>query len=150
MALRLGTPIPSLEGATQWLQGEFSADTVSGSPVLIHFWSVSCYMCKNNFESLAKWRAEYAEKGLKLVAIHMPRQEEDLDLEKVKEVLAEYNVPDICAIDNEHTIKDAFENDQGWVPAYFLYDGTGALKSRAAGEAGVGIIEGALQRVLGA
>jgi thiol-disulfide isomerase/thioredoxin len=147
MALRLGSPMPSLEGASEWLQGGYSQEELMGAPVLIHFWAVSCYICKNNFESLAKWRADYGVKGLRMVAIHMPRQEEDLDLVRVKEVLAEFKVPDLCAVDNTHAIKDAFENDQGWVPAYFLYDETGALKSRAAGEAGVGIIEGALKRI---
>lgn len=42
MALRVGTLLPSLEGATQWFNGEISAEELRGHSVLLHFWSVSC------------------------------------------------------------------------------------------------------------
>ena len=52
MALRVGTHLPSLEGATQWFNGETNAEELRGHPVLIHFWSVSCPACLYNMESL--------------------------------------------------------------------------------------------------
>jgi hypothetical protein len=38
-------------------------------------------------------------------------------------------------------------NEQGWVPVYYLFDGEGKLKSRAAGEFGIGVLTGALEKM---
>ena len=55
---------------------------------------------------------------------------------------------DIClddligrAVDNQHKLKDAFLNEQGWVPVYYLFDAEGKLKTRAAGEFGIDELE---------
>ena len=53
----------------------------------------------------------------------------------------------ICAVDNLHKLKDAFQNEHGWVPVYYLFDSEGKLKSRAAGEFGVGVLTGALEKM---
>ena len=150
MPLRLGTDLPSLNGATDWLNGDLSQASALKGPLLVHFWAVSCYLCKNNLPKLAAWREEYRSKGLQFLAVHMPRQEEDTDLEAVKKALSEFGITEICAVDNEHLVKDAFGNEEAWVPAYFLFDESGKLKSRAAGENGVGIIGTALERMFSA
>ena len=46
-----------------------------------------------------------------------------------------------CAVDNEHKLRDAFQNDQGYVPAYYLFDAEGKLRSFAAGERGVDLLK---------
>ena len=53
-----------------------------------------------------------------------------------------------CAVDNQHKLRDAFKNDQGYVPAYYLFDGEGKLRSFAAGERGLDMLSAALDRVL--
>ena len=78
---------------------------------------------------LQELKARYKDAGLKRVAIHMPRYEADTDLETVKATIAEHCIDDVCAIDNEHKLKDAFLNEQGWVPVYYLFDAEGKLKS---------------------
>ena len=52
------------------------------------------------------------------------------------------------AVDNEHRLKEAFQNDQGYVPAYYLFDAEGKLKSFAAGERGLDMLDSALERLL--
>lgn len=47
-------------------------------------------------------------------------------------------------------MRDAFLNDHGYVPAYYLFDEQHKLKSFAAGEYGVKVIEPALERLMGA
>ena len=152
MPMRIGTPMPSLEGATEWLSG--SAEEVlkeaEGHPVLIHFWSVSCGMCKDNLPRVAEWRETYRDAGLRVVAIHMPRYPADTDVNAVREAVAQYEIIDPLAIDNEHKLRDAFQNEQGYVPAYYLFDEQHKLKSFAAGEYGVKVIEPAIERMLGA
>ena len=149
MAMRIGTEIPSLEGATEWLTGNAAEalDEAKGHPTLVHFWSLSCGICKDNMPKLQELKAKYHDRGLRTVAIHMPRYEADTDLEKVKETIAEHCIDDVCAIDNQHKLKDAFLNEQGWVPVYYLFDAEGKLKTRAAGEFGIGVLEQALAKM---
>jgi len=149
--MRIGTPIPSLEGATEWLEGSAAEvlEDIKGKPVLIHFWSVSCGMCKDNLPRVAEWRERFAPAGLRLIAIHMPRYPEDVNIDLVKQTAAEHGITEPRAVDNEHRLRDAFHNEHGYVPAYYLFDETHKLKSFAAGEYGTKVMEPALERLLG-
>lgn len=152
MPMRIGTLMPPLDGATEWLSG--SAEEVvketAGHPVLIHFWSLSCGMCKENLPRVAEWREKYQDAGLRMIAIHMPRYPADTDVDAVRKAVAQYEISEPCAIDNEHSLRDAFQNENGYVPAYYLFDDQHKLKGFAAGEYGVKVIEPALERLLGA
>jgi hypothetical protein len=106
-------------------------------------------MCKDNLPRVAEWRKQYQDQ-LKIVAVHMPRYPEDMNLEAVREAVTKYEIPDPLAIDNEHKLRDAFQNEHGYVPAYYLFDAEHKLKSFAAGEYGVKVIEPALERMFGA
>jgi thiol-disulfide isomerase/thioredoxin len=151
MPVRIGTPMPSLEGATEWLSGSAAEvlQDYAGHPVLVHFWSLSCGMCKDNLPRVAEWRDRYRDAGLRVVAIHMPRYPEDMNVEAIRETVAKHGITEPRAIDNEHKLRDAFQNDHGYVPAYYLFDKEHKLKSFAAGEYGVKVIEPALERMLG-
>jgi thiol-disulfide isomerase/thioredoxin len=148
--MRIGTEMPQLDGATEWLggtQAHAEADS-RGRPTIIHFWSVSCGVCKENLPRIAQWRDEKRHQGLRVIAVHMPRYEADTDVEKVREAIATYNISEPCAIDNQHKLRDAFQNDQGYVPAYYLFDTEGKLRSFAAGERGLDLLKATLDRVL--
>ena len=150
MPMRIGTEMPPLEGATEWFgatQAHAEAES-QGRPTLVHFWSVSCGVCKDNLPRVAEWRDSHKDQGLRVIAIHMPRYEADTDVEAVREAIAKNNISEPCAVDNEHKLRDAFQNDQGYVPAYYLFDAEGKLRSFAAGERGVDLLKSALDRVL--
>jgi thiol-disulfide isomerase/thioredoxin len=149
---RIGTEMPSLEGATEWFNatGARAAAEAKGHPTLVYFWSVSCHICKDNMPQVAAWRDSYGERGLRVIAVHMPRYEADTDTEKVREAVALHNINEPCAVDNEHKLREAFQNEQGYVPAYYLYDGEGKLRSFAAGERGLSMVGASLERVLAA
>jgi thiol-disulfide isomerase/thioredoxin len=151
MPMRIGTPLPSLEGATEWLSGsaEAALKDAEGRPVLIHFWSVSCGMCKDNLPSVAEWREKYREAGLRTIAIHMPRYPEDTNVEAVRETVEKYGITEPRAVDNDHKLRDAFQNEHGYVPAYYLFDEQHKLKSFAAGEYGTKVMGPALERLFG-
>ena len=150
MALRIGTEMPSFEGATGWLNGEPAAaiSEIKGQPTLVHFWSLSCGLCKDNLPRLATWRDEKRADGLRVVAVHMPRYPQDTDMDAVREAVVKYGLSEICAIDNEHKLRDAFGNDQGYVPAYYLFDAEGKLRGFAAGEKGLNLMAPNVERVL--
>ena len=150
MPMRIGTPMPALDGATEWFNGsaEEAFKEAEGRPVLVHFWSLSCGMCKENLPRVSDWRERYREAGLRLIAIHMPRYPADTDMNAVRDAIAEHGITDPCAIDNEHKLRDAFQNEHGYVPAYYLFDEQHKLKSFAAGEYGVKVMEPALERLM--
>jgi thiol-disulfide isomerase/thioredoxin len=144
--------MPALDGATEWLNatGAHAAHEAEGRPTLVHFWSVSCGICKENMPRVAEWRDTRAVEGLRVIAVHMPRYEADTDTEKVRDAVAQYHITEPCAVDNEHKLRDAFQNEHGYVPAYYLFDRTGKLRGFAAGERGLSLISAALDRVLAA
>lgn len=150
MPMRIGTEMPRLDGATEWLNGTqaHAEAEARAHPTLVHFWSVSCETCKQNLPRLAEWRDGKKEEGLRLVAIHMPRYEADTDVELVREAIGNYNITEPCAVDNEHLLKTVFQNEQGYVPAYYLFDAEGKLRSFAAGERGLDMLKSALERIL--
>ncbi len=142
--------MPSLDGATEWFgstQAHAEAE-IKGRPTLVHFWASSCGICKDNLPRVGEWRDQKRDQGLRVIAIHMPRYEADTDVEVVRELIAKFNITEPCAIDNEHKLREAFQNDQGFVPAYYLFDSDGKLKSFAAGERGLDMLKSAIERVL--
>jgi thiol-disulfide isomerase/thioredoxin len=150
MPMRINTPMPAFEGATEWINGDAN-DVSAGTPAkltLVHFWSVSCGICKENMPRVTEWREAHRDNGLRVVAVHMPRYPADVDVEAVRNAIAAHNITELCAVDNEHKLRDAFQNDQGYVPAYYLFDEEGKLRGFAAGERGLDMITPALKRLL--
>lgn len=145
MALRLRTEMPEINGVTEWVNGEATKEDLLGNPVLIHFWSISCGMCKKSLPDVNKLRDEYPQ--LKLVGIHMPRSEKDTDVDAVKENIVKYELKHPQGIDNAHRVVDAFENE--FVPSFYLFDAKGLLRHRSAGEKALNMLKRPLERVLG-
>src|SRR6267378_7792375 len=83
MGMRIGTEMPRLDGATEWFGGTqaHAEMEAKGHPTLVHFWSMSCGMCKENLPRIAEWREQLREQGLRVIAVHMPRYETDTDVE---------------------------------------------------------------------
>lgn len=148
---RIGSEMPSLEGATEWFNatGARAAAEVKGHPALVHFWSLSCGLCCENLPRVAALRDEF-DGRLRVVAVHVPRAEADADTEQVRAAVALNNIAEPCAVDNEHKLRAAFQNEPDDLPAYYLYDGEGKLHNYAAGEGALGTIEAALEPLLAA
>ncbi|MDR4325599.1 TlpA disulfide reductase family protein [Bacillus pseudomycoides] len=144
--MKLRQPMPSLDGATTVLNGEVVRESLIGEkPTLIHFWSVSCHLCKEAMPDINKFRDEYKEQ-LNVVAVHMPRSEEDLNLEQVEAVAKEHGISQTILVDNQHKIADAFENQ--YVPAYYVFDKNGVLRHFQAGGSGMKMLTKRVNRVL--
>lgn len=144
--MKLREPMPALEGATTWLNGEVSREDLVGSkPTLIHFWSISCGLCKEAMPNVNEFRDQYKDK-LNVVAVHMPRSEKDLDIEDVKKVAEEHEITQPIFVDNEHRLTDAFENQ--YVPAYYVFDKDGNLRHFQAGGGGMKMLTKRVNRVL--
>ena len=144
--------MPSLEGATAWFNGsqEEVEKAINGRPVLVHFWAVSCGICKDKMPQLHELIKRFEPLGLQTVSVHMPRYEADTHLDTVNEEIIDNHITEPTAVDSLHKLKNAFLNEQGWVPVYYLFDANGKLKTRAAGEFGVGILQTALEKMVSA
>lgn len=149
MPMKIGTQLPRLDGATEWFGGTqaHAESAAAGHPTLVHFWAASCEICKENLPRVGQWRDEKKDLGLRVIGIHMPRYESDTDVETVRDLIGKYGLTEPVAVDNEHKLKDAFQNDQGYVPAYYLFDAEGKLRSFAAGERGLDMLKSALDRI---
>ena len=142
------SPLPSLDGAAAWINGpEPTADALVGHPVLVHFWSISCYICHDVADVVSGWRDTYAPRGLKVIAIHQPRSAEELDLAKVTaDAHGEMGITQPLGIDNAHALAKAFQNE--FVPAYYVFDRNHELVHRQAGDRGFERLEQKIEDVL--
>ncbi|WP_409292012.1 TlpA disulfide reductase family protein [Peribacillus sp. SCS-37] len=144
--MKLREPMPAMTGATEWLNGQVTREELVGEkPTLIHFWSVSCHLCKEAMPQVNQFRDDFKDK-LNVVAVHMPRSEDDLDLEKIKETAAEHGISQPIFVDNELKLNDSFENQ--YVPAYYVFDKDGSLRHFQAGGSGMKMLEKRVNRVL--
>ncbi|SOB92027.1 thiol-disulfide isomerase/thioredoxin [Ureibacillus xyleni] len=144
--MKLRSPMPELEGATKWLNGQVTKNELVGEkPTLIHFWSVSCHLCKEAMPDVNNFRDQYKDE-LNVIAVHMPRSEEDTDLEQIEKVAAQFDITQPIFVDNEMKLTDAFENQ--YVPAYYVFDKSGVLRHFQAGGSGMKMLEKRVNRVL--
>jgi thioredoxin-like negative regulator of GroEL len=147
MPMRMRTPLPALDGPARWVNGEPNPARLAGKPVLVHFWSVSCHLCHDVAETVAGWRDTYGPRGLQVIAVHQPRSPEELDPERVEsDAHGAMAITQPCAIDNQHTLVDRFENQ--FVPAFYLFNANHELRHFQAGDKGHDRIVAAIERVL--
>ncbi|MFS0574408.1 TlpA disulfide reductase family protein [Sporosarcina sp. 179-K 3D1 HS] len=145
--MKLHEQMPELEGATAWLNGKRTkADLIGEKPTLIHFWSVSCRLCKEAMPDVNNFRDRYKDE-LNVVAVHMPRSTDDLDLEKIKEAAAEQDITQPIFVDNKEKLTDVFDNQ--YVPAYYVFDKEGLLRHFQAGGSSIRMLKKRVNRILG-
>ncbi|SET28952.1 Thiol-disulfide isomerase or thioredoxin [Oceanobacillus limi] len=146
--MKLRDQMPELEGATTWYNSDpiTKEDLLGGKPTLIHFWSVSCGLCKEAMPNVNEFRDEYQDE-LNVIAVHMPRSEKDLDLDQIQEVAGEHDITQPIFVDNAHKLTDAFDNQ--YVPAYYVFDAEGKLRHFQAGGGGMKMLRKRVNRVLG-
>ncbi|MCL6548235.1 MAG: TlpA family protein disulfide reductase [Alicyclobacillus sp.] len=147
MPMRLGTSMPSLDGATEWLNSEGAPRLETGKVTLIHFWAVSCHICHETMDEVMRIKREYEPQGLQTVAIHLPRMEEDTQVDRVKADIETYQITQPVGLDHNRAIADRFENE--YVPAFFVFGQDGTLKFRAAGDKGFQKVEPKIREALG-
>jgi hypothetical protein len=81
---------------------------------------------------------QYSDK-LNVVAVHMPHSEDDLNMEDIKRIAAEYDITQPIFVDSEHKLTDAFENQ--YVPAYYVFDKDRNPRHFQAGGSGTKMLE---------
>jgi hypothetical protein len=146
--MKVDSILPLFDGSTVWLNRTANPRETKGHPTLVHFWAVSSEIALVNLQQVAQWRDRRKREGLRVVAIHLPSIEPEKDKKALGDAVVRLNVTEPCALDNDRKLSRAFGNEQGIVPAYYLFDPQGRLRSSATGESGLKIIEDSLDQML--
>lgn len=141
---KVSLALSSVEQAAAWLNGQISTRQTKGHPTVVHFWSINSETAKINMAQVAELRDLRKREGLRVIAVHVPQSEAEKNPRALRDAIARLNLTEPCALDNEHLISRGFED----IPAYFLFDPEGEIRSSAAGANGLEIIEDELDRML--
>jgi thiol-disulfide isomerase/thioredoxin len=145
--MKMGDPLPALDGpGVTWLNDGTGAKPAPGAVTLVHFFAVSCELCKTQLPQIVEWRDRTYAGKIRVIGVHMPRYPEDVDLPRVRAVAAEHRLTHPVAVDDEHTITDRFANE--FVPAYYTFDREGKLAHKKAGETALKFVQQAIDRAL--
>lgn len=144
--MKLREQMPELTGATEWINEEVTKDDLVGKATLIHFWSVSCHLCKEAMPEINELRDDYDD-DLNVIAVHMPRSDDDLDIGVIRSMAMGHDITQPIFVDSEHKLTEAFENK--YVPAYYVFDEEGNLRHFQAGGSGMKMLKKRINRVLG-
>ena len=139
--------MPSLEGATQWLNGPpLSNEQLLGKVVLVDFWTFDCINCRNSLPYVNEWAKRYADQGLVVIGVHTPEYPFERIIDNVREATVRLGVKHPVAIDNQYRIWNAFTN-QYW-PAHYFIDANGRVRHLHIGEGDYAEQEAIIQKLL--
>jgi cytochrome c biogenesis protein CcdA/thiol-disulfide isomerase/thioredoxin len=125
--------MPSLAGATQWLNSEpLTAESLRGKVVVVDFWTYSCINCLRALPYARAWSEKYGEHGLVVIGVHAPEFAFEKNTGNVERAVRDLGVRYPVALDNDFTIWKAFRN-QYW-PAHYFIDAKGRIRHHHFGE----------------
>jgi thiol-disulfide isomerase/thioredoxin len=139
--------LPSLAGATQWLNSPpLTAADLHGHVVLIDFWTYTCINWLRTLPYLRAWADKYKDHGLVLIGVHTPEFDVEHDLDNLRRAVKDLRVHYPVAIDNDYAIWGAFNNHY-W-PALYFVDAQGQIRHHRFGEGDYEQSEMILQHLL--
>jgi thiol-disulfide isomerase/thioredoxin len=144
----VGGELASLTTATAWLNSPpLTAASLRGKVVLVSFWTYTCINWLRTQPYLRAWADRYRDRGLVVIGVHAPEFGFEKDVDRVRRAAEALQVSYPIAVDSEHAIWGAFDN-QYW-PALYFIDGKGAIRHHHFGEGDYSRSERTLQQLLG-
>ena len=132
-ALPVEGDMPSLAGATQWLNSPpLTRESLRGKVVLVDFWTYSCINCLRALPYVRAWAEKYKDQGLVVIGVHAPEFAFEKNIDNVKRAVRELGVTYPVAIDNDYAIWQGF-NNEFW-PAHYFIDAQGHIRHHHFGE----------------
>ncbi|WP_434682166.1 cytochrome c biogenesis protein DipZ (plasmid) [Pseudomonas sp. R1-18] len=126
-------PIPSLDGATEWLNSApLTAQALRGKVVLVDFWTYDCINCQRSIPYVNQWAKKYEKDGLVVIGVHTPEYAYEKLIGSVRRAVKGLDISYPIAIDNDYAIWRAF-NNQYW-PAHYFIDAKGQVRFSHFGE----------------
>jgi thiol-disulfide isomerase/thioredoxin len=141
--------LPSLGRATEWLNSQpLTVAGLRGKVVLIGFWTYSCINWLRSLPYVRAWAEKYKDQGLVVIGVHAPEFAFEKDVDNVRRAAKDMRVDYPIAIDNDHAIWRAFENEY-W-PALYFVDAQGHIRHHHFGEGEYEQSEMIIQQLLAA
>jgi hypothetical protein len=125
--------LPSLEGATGWLNTEpLTPESLRGKPVLVEFWTFTCINWLRTLPYVRAWFEKYGGEGLVVLGVHTPEFGVERHVEYIRRATEEMKIDYPVAIDSDYGIWRAF-NNRYW-PAMYFADAEGKIRHHRFGE----------------
>ncbi len=145
--LRVEDELPSLASATAWLNSEpLTPAGLRGKVVVVEFWTYTCINWLRTMPYVRGWAEKYRDRGLVVIGVHSPEFEFEKNLDNVRRMAKELQVDFPIAVDSEHAIWRAF-NNQYW-PALYFVDAKGRIRHHQFGEGEYAESERVIQQLL--
>jgi thiol-disulfide isomerase/thioredoxin len=140
--------LPSLAGATQWVNSEpLTPDDLQGRVVLIDFGTYTCINWLRTLPHIRAWAERYRDHGLVVVGIQTPEFEFEHNIDSVRREVGARGIDWPVAVDNQYEIWRAFSNNY-W-PALYFADREGVIRDHHFGEGRYDESERVIQQLLG-
>jgi len=139
--------LPSLSGATQWLNSPpLTPAGLRGKVVLVDFWTYTCVNWLRTLPYVRAWDAKYRDQGLVVIGAHTPEFPFEKDIDNVRWAAKEMDVNYPIAVDSDYGVWRAFDNNY-W-PAVYVADVKGDIRYHHFGEGAYDETEKVIQRLL--
>ncbi len=140
--------IPSLGGATEWLNSEpLGPAELRGHVVLVNFWTLTCINWLRTEPYVRSWSQAYRNDGLVVIGVHTPEFSFEHEIDRVRRAVEVRAIEYPVAVDNDYDIWDAFANSY-W-PALYFVDREGVIRDHHFGEGRYEQSERYIQQLLG-
>lgn len=141
-----GIKAPDITNST-WLNSEpLRFVDLKGKVVLVEFWTLGCYNCRNVEPYVKQWHQQYAEQGFVVIGVHSPEFLHEREVENVKRYMKEHGIRFAVPIDNDFSTWNRYGN-RYW-PAMYLIDKRGIIRYIKVGEGGYSETERQIQTLL--
>jgi hypothetical protein len=148
MSLFQRVRVPSLGGATEWLNSEpLGPAELNGHVALFNFWTWTCINWLRQEPYVRAWSQAYRNDGLVVIGVHTPEFSFEHDIDGVRRATKERAIDYPVAVDNGYEIWSAFDNHY-W-PALYVVDTDGVIRDQHFGEGRYEESERVIQRLLG-
>jgi thiol-disulfide isomerase/thioredoxin len=148
MALFERLHMPSLGGATEWLNSEpLGPAELRGHVALVNFWTLTCINWLRQEPYVRAWSQAYRNDGLVVIGVHTPEFSFEHEIDRVRQATRERAIDYPVAVDNDYEIWSAFDNHY-W-PALYFVDADGVIRDQHFGEGRYEESGRVIQRLLG-
>jgi thiol-disulfide isomerase/thioredoxin len=140
--------MPSLGGATEWLNSEpLGPAELKGHVVVVNFWTLTCINWLRQEPYVRAWAQAYRDDGLVVIGVHTPEFSFEHEVDLVRQATQERGIDYPVALDNDYEIWSAFANHY-W-PALYFVDADDIIRDHHFGEGRYEQSERVIQRLLG-
>jgi thiol-disulfide isomerase/thioredoxin len=148
MSVSARVHMPSLGGATEWLNSEpLGPAELRGHVVLVNFWTLTCINWLRQEPYVRAWSQAYRDDGLVVIGVHTPEFSFEHEFDRVRQATEDREIDYPVALDNDYEIWSAFDNNY-W-PALYFVDADGVIRDQHFGEGRYEKSEREIQRLLG-